>query len=714
MLNTITSPLHSGRRTLYTVISGILFFAVLLAFRNVAFFSSDEGELFYKGFAMANGRLLYRDLVSQHMPFPYYLAALFASFGVHTAAGFRLCFYAVLALLWAVMFFRYAAAFSPLTAVLYPLLYCGLISTIENGNTILADQFQAVGCAILLFELLLFFRTRKVTPASCVYLSLGIYISLMSGFSSSFMIFAAGVTVLLIEITDAHRNHMGISSFIMAFLKKYLLLAVIVAAPLVLTLLYLKSQGLLAYLYQYAFRFNTEVYSKYYPNGYGSSFFAGLFAGVNPIANAVSFGGFSSQAILRIVSVGFAGCLLFDEFGRSASCKNTVFCEDAVSSEDTVSSGNAAVSGTLGGLPAAAGLLLFIIASATRGGFEFHGIPFLAVLAVSGSMVITKHLPDLRNWCGGKTLRRLALVLAVCAFFSSYLRLFPNIFIRSTTQYIRTDSDAYALDLLTDPLEEIGFTSYDHELLLQAGVLTATSFTGSTPWFWEWGRDRCLTELNEKMPRVYVYDSSLNVWNYKVSVYAPEIAQFLAEHYVNLKEFGHSIIYVRKDYYADACAILDDASFFRAEADGDAALPEVKNGGSFSEAFTVPADTEIAGVTLLLHIVDSADETAVLTLTLEDQTEGTSVILGEISLSDWQSGAAKSISFDRTALTAGHSCRLTFSVKGSDALRVIPAKGAATAGENFKAFIGDEQAAGNLALTISKARDRVILLAENS
>lgn len=169
-------------------------FLLMLLYIDQPFFTTDEGDVFLVGSAIAKGQLLYGDVASQHMPVMYYFAAFFALFGVSTVTSFRLCFYGLMACIWGLMYYFYCDKINRKVLAIYPVIYIIMLRYIEMGHAVLSDQFQGLGMAILFFELLAFERTRELKLSNMIMISFAVFISFGSAFTAIIGVFYVPVT----------------------------------------------------------------------------------------------------------------------------------------------------------------------------------------------------------------------------------------------------------------------------------------------------------------------------------------------------------------------------------------------------------------------------------------------------------------------------------------------------------------------------------------
>lgn len=162
----------------------------------------------------------------------------------------------------------------------------------------------------------------------------------------------------------------------------------------------------------------------------------------------------------------------------------------------------------------------------------------------------------------GQTPWKTALTAVTVVFLSSaYLHIFPDVFSFSTKEYVRTDSDEYAVGLLTDKGERVGSSTHvGGSVFIKTQTIPASIDGGNCPWGWEIYRKVAMAQLGSDPPRVYMYDENLSTWGYNIKEYAPEIQQFLNDNYTRLDNFGYSNLYVRNDYYNEAAEKLSAIS----------------------------------------------------------------------------------------------------------------------------------------------------------
>jgi hypothetical protein len=615
------------KRWLQFVLYTALIFFLFLAFWNQARFISDEQELFVKGQQMALGQRLYVDIITQHMPILYHVAALFSLVGIQTVAGFRAAFYLLFALLWGLGFVYYGPKLGRKAVGITPLIYFALISGILYATSVISDQIQAIGTAYLLFAMLQFYKTRKVTVIDSLFISAGIFMSFYAAFISAFSIFAAFLFVLAIEIKDAGKEGRTFGKEILYLIKKYYLMVIIIALPSILLFVYYDYQNILKGFFKWGYLFNRQVYPRY-NGGYGDNPLSALFGGFSSLISALSIGQLTTTAVINVVFIALAGLFLIEHYRKN---KDKLFL---------------------------LGVVFFVITSASRGAFEFHGLAALSAISALGAFYISGKMPTLIQKARPSALKVGALVLAVGFLGSNYLAILPSALSFTTKEYVKTNTATYALGAITDKNERVGFASMNYDILMGAGVIPASFGCSDFPWYWEWCGTQEMAELEMNKPRAFLY-APANTWGYPFDNYAREITRFVTTHYAHLDTIGYPGVYVLKDYYNEAVMkIQPDKLYFNDTATDLAGplLPGVKIG----QTFVADEETMLDKVDLKVATYGRTN-TCTVQLELLDNTTGETAQLMSLSAQNLKNNDYQTLDFADKKLEAGHSYTLLLS-----------------------------------------------------
>lgn len=94
--------------------------------------------------AIARGFVLYKEYTSQHMPFSYYVSAVFEFFGAHSIYAQRFMFYLLFALMWVLIYRIYRKDFNSKALAFYPVLFT--FGTIFVTALTILRTLQRPGC----------------------------------------------------------------------------------------------------------------------------------------------------------------------------------------------------------------------------------------------------------------------------------------------------------------------------------------------------------------------------------------------------------------------------------------------------------------------------------------------------------------------------------------------------------------------------------------
>ncbi len=185
------------QKIIFTFFTSLFLFLLFLSLITLnlqdPFFDTDEGDIFVTGNGIAYGYDLYTDLHSQHMPFSYYLSALFWKLGANSIFRQRFAFYCFFALMWSIIINRYKKTVPAFSLILYPFLFLLSIKQYFWGTTILSEHLAGIGFVILLLETLQFCRTELLRVDNSIFISLSIVLTFGTIFIAAYAVFAAAI-----------------------------------------------------------------------------------------------------------------------------------------------------------------------------------------------------------------------------------------------------------------------------------------------------------------------------------------------------------------------------------------------------------------------------------------------------------------------------------------------------------------------------------------
>ncbi len=509
------------KKSMVYIATAILYFLLLVTFVNTTWFESDELDIMINGRGIARGQLLYTDLASQHMPFTYYISALFYKIGATTVTEQRIAFYIFFAVMWTVLYARYGTKFGKKTMFFSPLIFCCLIPTYDMGTTILSEHLAAIGLLIFMLEFLKFVQDKTIGWKESIFISIAVILSFGTIFVAIFPVFVIALGVLGTEIKWGKEKQIGIGTFLINIVRKYLKLFICVMIPWVLLIgYYIIKSTFKAFIFG-AYTINREIYPDYI--AYGDSIFGTVINTISAAAAQVSavFVGWTAEyTYVKILQVIVVVCVVV--FVLSV-WKNY---------------------GKFTGLI----ITLFVVFAGSRGYFNFHGTQFVGLGAFMTSWVLCNTLEKRKVSEGKEVNFRLVIMTMLCitmtqGFFNNTSRI-TDIKLKEEKDY-----DTKVVETLTDKDEKVWQLCMNNHVAMQADRLTIGT-SAATPWMWRGVGEYQFAQVKEEKPRVILYVPQYEVWGYSMNEYAPEAVEYVEKNYTKLE--GAGLVYVRNDYIEEA------------------------------------------------------------------------------------------------------------------------------------------------------------------
>ncbi|MCR5103033.1 MAG: hypothetical protein K6B68_01025 [Eubacterium sp.] len=525
----IQSQLTQGRGRLITF--GVLIFAfyMILQLKYVydVWFDPDELDIYTVAFEMVKGKVLYRDIASQHMPFTYIYSAIFYILGAKQVYLQRIYYYILFAGFWTGFVFRYRKYVNKWALVLHPLLYLTLMQVQDFSTQILSENLSIIGIEIFALEFIRFLKEKDIDTKGCILMCIGVMFTFGTSFISIFPLFFVGLGVLLTEIKWGIEKHQPQKDWWLMMIKRYFKLFGIVAIPWVIFLIYGLATKSLGSFYMDAYLINRLYYPKY-NGGIGGGAAGTFLQPITDFANAffdIKIKNIEPTFALRWITL-LTGVLYFPY--RLAK-KN----------------------GVISGLTMA----IFALSCGLRGYFNYHGKVLVALISMFTMIVLveyTYHSKDSFSKAG--LARKGFLATTVVLIFANYSYNINNLFtiiLNSEYNHYQYDTD-YVLTL-TDEDERIWQTNMC-DAIPWASKRVTTGPSVSCPWMWEGVGINKMDDLRKNPPRVIMFQLGYESWGHKMSEYAPEAYQFILDNYRYMPDSGQ--IWVLNSYYDEACRKL--------------------------------------------------------------------------------------------------------------------------------------------------------------
>lgn len=489
--------------------------------RNEAFFFSDEGDNVWGGYLISKGIDVYSDdFVSQHMPIMYYICAIFAILGANNGLTYRLCFYTFLCLFWLAMYIRYNAYFGRFVCFLYPILYILSMRTVEFGYCILSEQLWAQGAVILLFEYFIYRKCKTISTGSIVWISIAVFISFGTCFMAIYSIAVIAIAFYITEFQIQYFSNTKITQAIKKIVQRTWKLISCIAAPFLILFIWYCSTGKIGNVIFDCFTFNTHYYSRYLNN------IDSLSAPITTIAGGLI--NWAKRCDDNVVLFLFA--LIFIAFVLLLII-NKKYNECVVSA------------------------CLFLMCG-VRGFFNFHALGQLAIVMIMLAIMFGYVISNIV--VASKSIHRI-----VCVFVMMLILLLPlwSPYYKDRDELINDDviphkGTEYYVDILTDEGDYVWENSLNPLVYVYSKTFPA-AYNFVVPWIYDAFKDQIDNDIEQRKPKVVVYNENTEIWGYQANEVAPNCIKYIYDNYTSIIGYN-SAVWVRNDYYSEAMKRLSN------------------------------------------------------------------------------------------------------------------------------------------------------------
>ena len=513
------------------IIFGIAIFLiyVLIQMKYIyeIWFDPDELDIYTCAYEMFKGKILYKDIPSQHMPWTYIISWIFYVLGARTVFLQRLYFYIMFAGFWTSFIYIYKKHVNKWALVLQPFIYLAIIQQLDFATQILSEHLVVIGAQIFLLEFIVFLKERDISLGACIRMSIAVVLTFGTAFLNIYPLFFLGLGVLVLEIKWGVEAHEKMSDWWKKMGIRYGKLLGIVAIPwLIMTICMLATHSFHDFGFG-AYTVNRLYYPKYM-SGLGDSIFSTFAIPVTEVhknlidINLSEIGVIYVLKMMLIISGIYFAYKIFRTNGLIAGL--TVY--------------------------------FYAFAYGHRGYFNFHGTSFLGLAALITALVLVHYGIDTWEKFDKKPVLTKAFVWIMLAdivlAFSVQIMLIPNwIFVKGETNFYQTDSDI--VKAITDEDERIWQTNICDSVSWATGRVT-TGPTVSVPWMWEAIGSHKIEDYKKSPARVALFYLGYESWGNNMADYAPEAYYFIVNNYKFIP--GSTQVWVLNEYYEEACAKL--------------------------------------------------------------------------------------------------------------------------------------------------------------
>lgn len=457
-------------------ICGIVFM-LMFFFKDAPMFL-DENDNFHGGILISHGKVLYRDYITQHTPFAYYLCSLFALLGAKSTEQFRLSFYLLEGIIFALLYLRHSDYFGQKRMLILPIFEIIIlnITVPDYGYLVLSDIIQGICFITLLLEYLRYCDDGIIDWKRAVIVSLCICFSFGSAFMSVYALIWIFFAVAFSEIRKIIKKEV---SFYHVFIHIYRLSTALLI-PLAITTLYFILNHSFKEAIRQSYVFNRQIYSNYQP--YGKSLFQPFTYSIinfgNELRNTIHIAIFSKEYSKAFLELLVLLCSVV--FSINTFIKNKNYLSSFIP-------------------------FIVMIMSGIRG-YSMHGIAAwnVAILII---VIFSK------DFCIEIPKRFVPFFI----FFSLYLS-FPfwnaiyNGIFRGQLQI--SELESLIIDSTYDK-EDILFDAFscDSNYLFAKRHFPINRTVYMLPWYMDWYESDTISELKQKRPRFALFKKDSDYWS---------------------------------------------------------------------------------------------------------------------------------------------------------------------------------------------------------
>jgi len=510
----------------------------------------DEIDNMVGGFVVSQGGAVYREFLSQHTPFMYYLFSIFALLGATDVFSYRVMFYVTLSVLIALIATRFSRYFPKWVFALWAIIYISSFAVNPNlSYTSLATHLVAIVVVYLLLQILTTNPNEKMSYFSWMVAGTASMISIFSSFISIYPIFLLSLGLFLSQFQ--FRPDQGIQGHRWGnWLKDLAEVLKRSVTGYVIPLLILLSVPLLTgtfddFIFQ-SFILNTEIYSKYM--GLGSDAWGAFLSG--------------SQRFQNIF-----GALFLIQVDPLVAIRNFLNPLGVY-----LLAGILAVRGRV--VPAVL-VLLTAFGLSIRGTTGFHSQQLWAYGAMALVLSIWFFYAQARHrirfvWFSKLVVLGSASLIALVSttgIFSLIPSSYASFLQPQTSEKTVPSGKQLFIEAILDKNDGFFQTGLDPYTVLISQRMPVAGAYGYVPWFEEALGEEIRTEVFRARPRLIFHNPDNSVWGYVLKDFDPKLNDFIESNYTRLSPFaldGNDFAWVRNDLLDTskrALAKLDPANW---------------------------------------------------------------------------------------------------------------------------------------------------------
>ena len=460
------------------MITAIIVFFLLRPFA-IGGFLIDECDNIGGGTIIANGGVLYRDYVTQHTPFMYYLCSVFSLSGAGSVEQFRLSYYFLVSVVWGLLYIRHSNVFGRKKMIILAAIECIIVALVINnyvGYMIMADCMQGLCTVALALEFLGYYKDKKIDWKRAIIISAAVWCNIGSAFLGVYTVAIVFLFFLGVEIKYFLKEKKTFK-----FFGRYIRLLTCLIIPPAVTVLYFWFNNSLLTAYRQAYVFNREVYPNYTPVGNtiidpylkaGKSIFTLYAEGITNIFSAkATIESILQIGLMTIVIMTLATMIMKKKYIESFFC------------------------------------FLVMISCASRGTWGYHAIAGW----YTAGLIIALYGKNLILLYNKKSLVPIAAIIGMFLISRFGTTAFTSLL---TVQKPVSELESRIISL-TDEGEKILIDVYscDATYLLYKNRYPANRAWYMLAWYMDWYEQDTIDDLIEAKPGIVVYNPDITVWS---------------------------------------------------------------------------------------------------------------------------------------------------------------------------------------------------------
>lgn len=496
---------------LFTIIA-----SYIILFQNRLYKSfPDESDNFVVGWLISKGYVLYRDIFSHHMPFPYYYAGLLVKLGLNDFSSLRIGMGLTILFFWLliVVIFKNRINYKVLCILIF--LYA-LAHPLFLGHMLLADVF--FGYSFLIIFLYFFSKPDlNFNKFDKIMITSMIYISVMSTLISIYPIALLGLYYIIKKTNYFFMNKDNIKKHLFEEIS----FALIIVTPFILSLVFFHISGSLQDFFDQAYFFNKIYYSQFVSDLTEIQFYQPIKGYIEHIFSYVFNYDWLTNAIqpVKPVSIYRRITFLFEGF---------IVISNLIVITILWKRGN----------PSSA-LLYFLLLGFLRIRAVFHLNPYY-LISFFGIGLIISYTCDILSLNSRLLLRKIKLEDALIVCFLAFT-LFGTISYAYLPNYIGVRQyNAYEssydiiIQTLTQPEDPIWVAPIEPLLYFTNDRLPASRYTFYLPWqsMSDKINEEILEDLRVKKPPLIIFERNTIIFErYKLKDYGRVIDDYIQRNY---------------------------------------------------------------------------------------------------------------------------------------------------------------------------------------